>query len=115
MNIIDYTDALLTLNKTPEDISALEEAQIQYLTGMATAAIISYCGYDPRDDPDQDCSVLGFVAGRMLMRWWPQVVDQTTGIDTESFDTISTKYSPDTGLGSMDKMILDRYKTISIA
>lgn len=115
MDFIDYSDALLTLNKLPEDITALEEAQIIYLIGMTTAAIISYCGGDPRDDADQDCSVLGLVAGRMLMRWFPQMADQATGIDTESFDSISFKFSPDTGLGSMDRMILDRFKTISIA
>lgn len=111
-DFISYPDALLFLNMTTA--TEMEEEQINYLISMTTATIVNHCGIDPRLDEDQDCSVLGFVAARMLMRWFPQMASQTIGIAEQSFDIVSIKFTPDTGIDGWSRQILERYKAYTI-
>lgn len=112
---ITYAVTLLYLNREPDQVTDLEQRQIEHLIDASTSVIISYCGQDPRDDADQECSVLEFVAAKMIQKWFPTMADQTTGIDTESFADISIKFFADAGLDPLSKQILSRYRIFSIA
>jgi len=110
--ILTIEEALLFLNL--DSITQVEATQLYYLIDMITAAILSYCGQDPRTDPDQDSSVLPLVAGRILMQLYPQIVNQTTGIESQSFADISVKFTPDVGIDKFSQQLLSRLRVMSI-
>jgi hypothetical protein len=110
---LTFEDILLTLNKS--DYTSLEEDQLLYLQTMSTAAIIAYCGQDPRTDPEQNTAVLGIVAARMIMLWWQEISNNTTGIAKQSFAEMSIEFNVNPGFDPMTKQILDRYRSLTIA
>ncbi len=111
--IVTLDSALLFLNL--ESVSDYEEEQIASLIDLVTAAIISYCGQDPRTDPEQDCSVLPLVAARLLLPLHTQITNSTTGIESQSIEGVAIKFTPDTGIDKMSQQLLSRFMKITIA
>ena len=110
--MISIEDALMYLNI--ETATDYERLQLELIINSVTAAIISYCGQDPREDLEQDCSVLSLVAARMLMQLQPQIVNSTTGIAEQSFNNVSVKFEKTTGLDAMACQLLSRFRKITI-
>ena len=110
---ISLEEILLSLNKT--DCTPFEEEQLLYLQAMSTQTIISYCGNDPRLDPEQHTEVLGLVAARMIMLWWVEISNNITGIAKQSLGEISMEFVVNPGFDPMTKLMLDRFRSYTIA
>lgn len=110
--LISPDAALLFLNL--ETLTASEMVQLNFLIDQITAVILSYCGQDPRADPEEECAVLEFIAGRMLLQLRPHIVNQTTGIESQSFESMSIKFAPDCGIDNLSRQLLSRFRVMSI-
>ena len=120
---VTFENALLMLGLDVDDVTNNDSQLIQFLIDQTTAVILAYCNRDPRlvdpdypDDPADDCSSLAWVASRLVQSWYATAANLTAGIAEQEIGTVKIKYAQDTtGLDPLSKMLLGRYRKITIA